>query len=280
MNINIFSLGKGPSFQELPLFKDEDTLDGVTRQLPQGLYSTFRTFGGSQKVLGLQSHLDRLFLPAATKEIEPSLSVGELRQGLRILLQPYKPDEVRIRICLSLSDQPGQVFVILEKLKPIDEKIYQQGVNVVTAHIDRENPRIKSTSFIQKSAELRRSLLSNDIYEVLMLQDDRVLEGLTSNFYALLDSHIITAKDGILLGVTRRVVLRLTQKKEIKIEYRPLRIAELPRISEAFITSSSRGVVPVVKVDGLPVGQGVPGKISVSLRRAYDDYVLSRAVII
>lgn len=110
-----------------------------------------------------------------------------------------------------------------------------------------------------------------------MVHRNRILEGLTSNFYSVRAGKLITARNGILLGVTRRTVLRVARLNGIGIEYRSLRVDELPLIDEAFITSSSRGVVPVVEINGQPVGAGQVGDIGRLLRRAYDEYVLRKA---
>jgi branched-chain amino acid aminotransferase len=277
MNITVYALDKGLSLRALPGLPADRSLDAVSQRLPQGVYSTFRTYAAGQKVLGLRAHLDRLFGPAAAQGLQPSVSAEELRQGLRQLLDASRPNEARVRISLALTEQPGQVFVMLEPLKLLDEKVYQFGVKVVTSNAERVNPRLKSTAFIQKSADERKTLLSLDVFEGLIVKNGFILEGMTSNFYALQNSKIITARQGILLGVTRRVVLKLLRTGGIEIEYRPLRMAELAGIDEAFITSSSRGVVPVVRVDGSPVGRGQPGALAKRLRGAYDAYVLQMA---
>jgi branched-chain amino acid aminotransferase len=280
MNVTSFAIENNQKIIKLQNISDESSLDAVSRQLPQGIYSTFRTLGDAQKVLGLQAHLDRLYGPAAQKGITPSVSQVDLRQAIKMILMNFGSLEARVRISLSLTEQPGQIFVILEPLKLLDEIIYREGIRVSTSAIERENPRLKSTTFIQISAMDRKKLVEKDVFEILMVKNGRILEGLTSNFFALKNSKIITARDGILLGVTRRVILRLIRQEGVGIEYRSLRMDEVPFIDEAFITSSSRGVVPVISVDGSPVGQGQPGKISRRLRLAYDDYVSSKAEMI
>jgi len=277
MSIMVYAMDKGLILRALPTSPADGSLDAVSQRLPQGVYSTFRTYAAGQKVLGLQAHLDRLFGPAAAQGLQPSVSADELRQGLRKLLETSQTSEARVRISLALTEQPGQVFVILEPLKLLDEKVYQCGVKVVTSSVERVNPRLKSTAFIQESADERKTLLSLDVFEALIVKNGLILEGMTSNFYALQNSKITTAKNGILLGVTRRVVLKLLRAEGIEIDYRPLRVDELAGIDEAFITSSSRGVVPVVSVDGRPVGQGQPGALARRLRGSYDAYVLQKA---
>lgn len=276
MDLTIFSLSSGNQPIELNDFPSGCSIDDVTQSLPQGVYSTFRTYGG-QKVLELQAHLDRLYNPALKNGISPSVSALELRQQLRELLIQFQPVDTKIRISLSLDDNPGQVFVMIERMKLIPEEIYQLGVNLVTVNLNRATPRLKSTRFIQASSEERKTTLDHGFYEALMVQKSRIFEGLTSNFYAIRSGKIITARYGILLGVTRKVVLRVARVNKLKVEYRPLRIDEIPSIEEAFITSSSRGIMPVVEIDGMKVGQGTPGALTSILRNSFESYVCKKA---
>ncbi|RPH55921.1 MAG: hypothetical protein EHM81_13930 [Chloroflexi bacterium] len=271
-NLHVWKISSSPGCESLEL-PDLSSLDSVSRQLPEGLYSTFRTYGRCARALDLKHHLGRLYLPAAERGVEPSVSARELREALAGLLEAYRPGEARVRISLSLAESPGQVFAMIEPLKMLDETVYQRGVRVATFHTERANPRIKSTSFIQKSDQERKSLAQSGIFEGLIVQNRRIYEGLTSNFYAVRSGALVTAQNGILLGVTRRIVLRQARKFGLKIEYRPLPVDELPGVDEAFITSSSRGLVPVVELDGKPVGEGHPGLWTKRLITAYAGYV-------
>jgi branched-chain amino acid aminotransferase len=272
--IKLYALSLEPQEIILP---DMSSLDAISRQLSDGLYSTFRTFAERERVLDLELHLRRLYDPLTVLTVKPDVSALELRTALRSLLKDFAPGEARVRISISTAESPGKVFVMLEPLKMLDETVYQQGVRVVTSHVERTNPRLKSTSFIGQSEQERKSILQDGIFEGLMVRNGRILEGLTSNFYAARNGKIITARNGILLGVTRRTVLRLARAHGIGIEYSPLRVAELPLIDEAFITSSSRGVVPVVEIDGQPVRAGQVGEIAKLLRKVYDENVLRKA---
>jgi len=166
---------------------------------------------------------------------------------------------------------------MIEKFTLPDEIIYQSGVSLISSHAERVNPRLKSTVFIQTSEHERKTLLNSDVYEILRIRENGILEGYTSNFYALKNSEIITARKGILLGVTRRVILRLIRVMGLPLIYRPLDLEEIPEIDEAFISSSSRGVVPVISIDKKPVGQGSVGSFSRELRIKYEDYVKKNA---
>ncbi len=244
-------------------------LDEVSHQLPQGLYTTFRTYSNGTRVLGLQAHLDRLYQPAAVQEITPAVSEVELRRFLAETCR-RAGGESRLRLTLGVSDSPGAVFVTIQPFTPLSAETYQGGVHVVSAETARKSPRLKSTAFIESSADLRK-LVRDDVFEVLLCRNGSVLEGMTSNFYVIQAGALITSRSGILLGVTRRTLIRLARKAGLEVEYRAPDLDE--PFSEAFLTSSSRGIVPIVAIDEKSLGNGVPGVWTKTLMSAYDAYV-------
>lgn len=252
---------------------DQTSLDSITRQLPQGFYTTFRTYEDRKSVLGLRAHLERLYQPAARQGIEPAVQEDRLRWALAELLDNYS-DEARVRLILSGK---GQIFVAVESLKPLPPEIYLQGVKVITADVERHNPRLKSTSFISQSQIARKKIAESQLFEALLVRKGRILEGMTSNFFYVKEGTVGTARQDILLGVTRRTVLRVLRGGGFEIVYQPLKLDQVPTLSEAFITSSSRGIVPIVQIDQWTVGKGRPGSITKQLMQAYTPYVLRAA---
>lgn len=261
------------SIQELD-FTDLTSLDAVTRQLPEGYYSTFRTFAGCRRVLGLSAHLQRLYEPVST----PDVSESFLRRQLVALLEHYRPDESRVRVMMT---QEGQTYITLEPLKRLPRHVYESGVRVETTEMQRESPRLKSTAFIRASDVERRYLAQEGIFEALLVKDGKILEGMTSNFFYVGQvgnlPYLGTACDDILLGITRQTVIDIARGRGLEVRYELLELDRLAAVSEAFITSSSRGIVPVVQIDNLPVGQGSPGPITKQLVAAYEAYVMEKA---
>jgi branched-chain amino acid aminotransferase len=100
---------------------------------------------------------------------------------------------------------------------------------------------------------------------------------MTSNFFYVQANILYTAQRDILLGVTRTMVIRAARGRGVDVKYQPLKLNQLPAVTEAFITSSSRGVVPVVQIDEVRIGQGRPGKSTQLLMSAYSEYVLKHA---
>jgi len=253
--------------------------DELTRHLPTGFYTTFRTLAGGTKVLGLRAHLDRLYQPAAVQGIQPAVSRAELKRALARLVQRNAPGESRVRLILSASDSLGAVYAILEPFQPLASDIYQNGVHVISLPLERATPRLKSTTFIERSQSARQ-LVHGNTFEVLLMRAGRILEGMTSNFFYVKDGKLGTARKDILLGVTRRTVLRVARGSGLDIVYRSLKREQVPALDEAFITSSSRGIVPVVQIDDVTVGEGRPGSVTKKLSIAYDEYVIRHAEII
>ena len=267
-------------------FPDPSSLDAITRQLPDGFYSTFRTYDGCTRVIGLTAHLRRL----------PKVDASSLRRSLLSLLESFRPGEARVRVMMT---KLGGLYVSIEPLKLLPQEVYEKGVRVETTTIQRDSPRIKSTTFISASDKERKHIAELGIFEALMVKNGRILEGMTSNFFYILRAErsderqretkskraqreviLYTAQRDILLGVTRTMVLRAARGRGVDVRYQPLRLDQLSAVDEAFITSSSRGIVPVVQIDETRVGRGSIGRITKMLMHAYDEYVLKHAEVI
>lgn len=257
-----------------PLQTQAKTFDEVTRELPQGFYTTFATLCGGTKVLGLRMHLQRLYVPAMEQGIDPSVDEPTLRKRIAELAKTNLPKESRMRLILTKNN--GAVYAVIQSFEPLAKQIYENGVKVVTAELARQAPRVKDTGFISSSISQRKQV-GRDVFEVLLTKDGKILEGMTSNFYTIKGKALVTAQRGILLGVTRRVILRLArgQGMSIRVAYRAPMINE--KFDEAFLTSSSRGVVPIISIDNESVGQGRVGEWTKMLSKAYQAYVWERS---
>jgi branched-chain amino acid aminotransferase len=260
--------------QNLRLETDASSLDDLTQRLPEGYYSTFRTFDGGRKVLGLTAHLRRLYDPVAAPEVDDSF----LRQQLAMLLKPIRPDEARVRAVMT---REGEVYLTIAPLAVPPREIYENGVRVETTEIQRQYPRLKSTGFIGRSDAARKQIARKGIFEALLVRHGEVLEGMTSNFFYVVQRdgkpRFCTASEDILLGVTRETVIELARGMGLDVQLQPLKMSQLAAMDEAFITSSSRGIVPVVQIDQVTIGQGKPGPITKDLMTFYEGYVIERA---
>jgi len=198
----------------LPHQTQAKTLDEMTRELPQGFYTTFSTLSNGTKVMGLHAHLQRLYAPAVEQGLVPSVDESTLRSRLADIVKLNLPKESRVRLILTKND--GTIYAGVQPFEPPPKSIYENGVKVISAELARQSPRVKDTGFISSSVDQRKQV-GGDVFEVLLVKNGKILEGMTSNFYAIKGRTLITAQSGILLGVTRRAVLRLARGEGMSI---------------------------------------------------------------
>jgi branched-chain amino acid aminotransferase len=244
------------------------SLDELSIHLPQGVYTTFRTYPGC-RVLRLGAHLDRLVESAAIEGHELKLDYIALRRAIADVLAQSGFALARVR--LTIGFLPSTViFVALNELHEPPAELYEAGVRCGIAEraLHREAPRSKSTRFIGPASAAREAV--SDVNEVLLVDDHMdILEGSSSNFFAVLDGTLRTADAGVLAGVTRGTVLGCADGL-VPVEFTPVRVPDISRLQEAFITSVSRAVLPVVEIDGHRLGNGRPGDVTRELMRRFD----------
>ena len=113
-----------------------------------------------------------------------------------------------------------------------------------------------------------------------LVEDGHVTEGTSNNAYIVKNGKIITRalSNDILHGITRAAVLRCAKEAQMEVEERNFTIAEAQEADEAFVTSASAFVMPVVEIDGAQLGDGVPGPVANRLREIYLEESLKKAI--
>ncbi len=245
--------------------------DAATLEPTDGVYTVSNTYNATQTLL-LDAHLDRLEDSASRAGFPLSLDRARLRQALRKTIIDSGYGDVRFRITAP-ANAPDALTFSLEPCAPPSPDQICNGVRcVTTSAAARLNPEAKSSSWIQ----IRESLMSRqpaDIYEVFLVDSrGRILEGLSSNFYAVIDGELLTASAGVLAGIARQVVFEICADI-VALQPRAPRLDQLPRFDEAFLTSSSRGIIPVVAIDDIIIGTGRAGVATKALRQSYDRWV-------
>lgn len=242
----------------------------ASASLPQGAYTTFRTHHRS-RVLRLSDHVRRLVESARLQGQSGELTAEAMRSAIAAGLDATGFDESRFRVTWA----PPRLFVSIEPFTPYPESLYRDGVACATVPIHRDNPKSKDTRFIQQ-AGAAYDRLPDGVHEGLMVDEDgTILEGLSSNFFAIHDGSLWTEEERVLAGLTRTLVLEVAA--DLLPRARALHRAELPLAAECFITSASRGVMPVVRVDHVTIGDGVPGSLTRRIRERYESRVEAEA---
>lgn len=166
---------------------------------------------------------------------------------------------------------PGKTtcYILVEKFDPLPEELYEKGAGVVTLEFGRHMPHVKITNYVE--AIRNQHLKKNGALEITYIKDGKVLENSTSNILMFKGDTLITAKDGILRGTTRNLVLKLAKKK-FKVEEREIYEKELREADEVFLTGANKDIVPVVKIDGKKVGNGKVGKNTKIMMELFRDF--------
>ena len=154
----------------------------------------------------------------------------------------------------------------------VDAPAARTGIRVVSAPDLRWKRRDLKTVGLLPAAMAKQAALDAGAHDAWMVEDGKVTEGSSSNAWIVdAGGRIVTRHLGpeILHGVTRAALLRLSREAGIEVEERPFRLDEAASAREAFGTSASTFVLPVVEIDGRPVGDGAPGPITGRLRRLY-----------
>ncbi|MEM8578007.1 MAG: D-amino-acid transaminase [Pseudomonadota bacterium] len=175
----------------------------------------------------------------------------------------FPPAETPQTVVLFTQDKPGLA----------DSPAAKKGMKVISIEDIRWGRRdIKTVQLLYPSMGkmMAKKAGADDAW---MVQDGFVTEGTSNNAYIVKGGKIITRpkSNDILHGITRAAVLRFAEEAQMEVEERHFTIAEAREADEAFITSASTFVMPVVEIDGSPLGDGTPGRVAPRLREIYLD---------
>ena len=164
-------------------------------------------------------------------------------------------------------------MVLFTQAKPglADAPAAKTGIKVVSIPDRRWGRRDIKTVQLLYPSMAKMAAKAEGADDAWLVEDGHVTEGTSNNAYIVKDGTIVTRHLGeeILHGITRAAVLRFAREAQMKVEERAFTIEEAQAADEAFVTSASTFVMPVVEIDGAMVGQGTPGPVAARLREIY-----------
>ncbi|MDE2635278.1 MAG: aminotransferase class IV [Chloroflexota bacterium] len=248
-----------------------DSLQEATKHEPlHGVYTVSNTYARTKTLL-LDEHLDRLEDSAQSKGIPFKCDRTQLKSALRRMIVESEFGDARFRISVP-ADAPSEMILSIEPFQPPSPALIAKGARGITSSVARHNPASKSSEWMHR----RQAVASTQpagIYETFLLEENgALLEGASSNVYAILDGELLTASSGMLEGISRMIVLKVC-REIIPLRATAPNISDIDRFSEAFLSSSSRGIIPVIEIDEMPIGDGRVGPTTLALRKAYQDWV-------
>lgn len=243
-----------------------------------GAFDFMRTYEG--RPFCLRAHLERL--EASTRKIGLPFpwTMEELARLVAETLGRNSHKESNIRVIVTGGSSPDfmnpqgnpRLIIMVSKLPDMPSWWYQDGIHVITCSAERPLAGAKSINYVQASLALEAARQKGAQEAVYMVPQGLVLEGTTSNIFAVTAGTLITPGRGILPGITRQVILDLARSR-FSVQIRDVFLSELLEADEVFICGTNKGIVPVVQVDDAVIGSGKPGPKTRLLIKSFPDFV-------
>lgn len=244
----------------------------------EGVYETIRTY--NRRPFLFDRHMRRLRQSAGMIDLPVPLSDAAcLDRVIETMTAAAEIDEVYIRILLTrgvgeLTYDPvacpePSLVIIVKPHQPTEPALLARGVTVALAsivrnHPDTVNPRIKSNNLLNNALAMQEAIKQN-AYEALMRNyRGELAECSLSNFFLVRGGAALTppVDAGLLEGITRNFVFEVGAHLGVSVQEAVLRDADLGLADEAFLTSTTREIVPIVKVGDTMIADGTPGPVT------------------
>ncbi len=261
-------------------------------QFSDGVYEVWATFGG--RLADAEGHLTRLERSLGELRIEAPMGrdalVAVVRETVRrnrvgdglAYIQVTRGQARRDHAFPAAGTRPTLVVTA----KPFDmaaaDARAQQGVAVVTVPETRWARCDIKTVALLPNVLAKQAAREQGAYEAWFVDaDGLVTEGSSTNAWIVDAAGRLRTRDtgaNILRGITRAALIDLARERQIAVDERPFTVAEAKDAAEAFITAASAFVMPVVRIDGVTVGEGRPGPVAMRLRSLYLEHARATAI--
>lgn len=251
--------------------------------MADGVYEVTTVLGG--KLVDFDGHAVRLARSLNELDMRNPITKDDLLEVHRELVRVNEIEEGLIYLQVTRGSDGDRDFVfpdpetteptivLFTQNKPglADSPAAKKGAKIISIEDIRWGRRdIKTVQLLYPSmGKMMAKKAGCD--DAWLVEDGMVTEGTSNNAYIVKGNKIITRQLGneILHGITRVAVLRMAREAQMEVEERSFTIEEAQQADEAFTTSASGFVMPVVEIDGVALGEGVPGKVALRLREIY-----------
>jgi len=267
----------------LPRAKAAVSIEDRGYNFADGVYEVCEVRGG--RLIDERRHIDRLKRSLAELRIAEPMSSAALGNVLRETVRRNRVHDgiVYVQVSRGIARRDhafppeGTKPSLMVTARAIDfaanEKIAAEGIAVITVPDERwARVDIKSISLLPNVLAKQAAREQGAREAWLVDKNGKVTEGSSSNAWIInRDGKLLTRSLGrdILAGITRTVLLDVIKAHDLVLEERAFTVEEAYAAREAFVTSATQAVMPVVRIDGRPVGNGAPGLVATALRRDY-----------
>ncbi len=261
-----------------------------------GLFEGIRIY--NYRIFKLDEHLRRLYDGARHLDIQGLIPYETMRARILETVEASKAENGYIRVSVSRGtgiglnpeniDQTPNVMIAVTRLALYPPEMYESGLRVVTVSTrvippDSLDPRIKSIGRYVANIQAKMEANRQGAGEGLMLnQQGYVAEATGDNLFIVRDGVLRTPhpNSGILNGITRQTVIALATERGIPVVEDWLTLHDVYTADEAFLTGTAAEIIPMVVLDGRPIGDGKPGPITRQIIREFHQYAREVGVLV
>jgi len=255
-----------------------------------GVFEGIRVYGG--KVFQCQAHIDRLFESAHKIRLVIPLTKQELSDAMYATLHANGLTDAYIRLLVTRGEgllglnpfncaTPG-VVIIADQIALYPEEMYKNGMAVIIAKTVRTSttmldPSVKSLNYLN-NIMAKIEAIDAGVAEAIMLNArGQIAECTGDNIFIIKDGTVHTPPPsaGILIGITRSVVIKLAKRLGIPLVEKETTPADLYAADECFLTGTAAEVIAVTRIDDRRIGTGRPGEITARLLAAFREFIAS-----
>ncbi len=250
-----------------------------------GVFEGIRSY--NRLVFKLKEHIERLFESAHTLMLEIHQTRKQMVQAVVSTLKANGLKDAYVRVVVTRGEGDlgldprkckgnANVIIIADKIVLYPERLYQKGLEIITVPTVRNlpealNPQIKSLNYLNNI--LAKIEANNSGFQEAVMLDSMgyVAECTGDNIFIVKRGELYTPPQcmGTLRGITRDTILEIAKEKGIAKNEHVLTRHELYISDEAFLTGTAAEIIPVVKVDGRVIGDGRPGKTTLTLMKEF-----------
>lgn len=242
-----------------------------------GVFDFFRLVG--LKPVFFEDHIERFFNSADVLRLKCPVGRKKLKSMILEIISINKIENSGIRIVLSGGESPNgyaigspTLFVINEPISPLPENHFKDGIKLLSHEYMRDIPEVKTINYLMGIYKMP-DIQAKGALDLLFHWNGKISELTRSNFFIVdKDDTIVTPGNGVLKGINRKHTLEIAKEK-FKVEERDLFMKELATAKEAFITGTTKKIMPVCQVDDQVIGAGLPGPVTSELQKMFNQYI-------
>lgn len=265
-----FNNGKYQSLDEISI-----PITSLSINRGYGAYEFFEIING--KAFYGKDHLERFDETLRLLKLEIDFN-NRLQEIVEELIRCNKLQNAAIKLLALPHDQNGKVphrahlYIIPISGWSYDQNLFENGAKLVTKQFQRFMPRAKSTDYLAGQF-WNDQLTDPTIIDILFHNGQTILETSRGNIFVVKNGCVFTPAKNVLLGITRQVILEILKDLNINFSLTAISLNELLNTDEVFVCSSTKRVMPIVKIDGQIIGDGRPGEITKTLQQALQEIV-------